>query len=67
MKRVKSRIYSATESDKKCIALFSAQDLDELFNILHKVTGYDISIEKHSDGALYVTVDGTVYSSESKM
>lgn len=67
MKRVKSRIYSTTESDKKCIALFSAQDLDELFSILHEVTGYNMSIKKRSDGALYVTVDGTVYSSESQM
>lgn len=67
MKRVKSRIYSTTELDKKRIAIFSTQDLDELLNILHEVTGYDMSVEKQSDGALYVTVDGIVYSSESKM
>ena len=29
MKRVKSRIYSTTELDKKRIAIFSTQDLDE--------------------------------------
>lgn len=63
MKRVKSRIYSTTELDKKRIAIFSTQDLDELLNILHEVTGYDMSVEKQSDGALYVTVDGIVYSS----
>ena len=62
MKRVKSRIYSTQELDKRKKAIFSTQDIEQILGILYDTTGHDMSFEKQEDGTLSVTIDGTVYS-----
>ena len=62
MKRVKSRIYSTQELDKRKKAIFSTQDIEQILGILYDMTGHDMSFEKQDDGTLSVTIDGTVYS-----
>ena len=62
MKRVKSRIYSTQELDKRKKAIFSTQDIELILEILYDMTGHNMSFEKQADGTLSVTIDGTVYS-----
>ena len=62
MKRVKSRIYSTQELDKRKKAIFSTQDIEQILGILYDMTGHDMSFEKQDDGTLSVTIDRTVYS-----
>ena len=62
MKRVKSRIYSAQELDRRKKAIFSTQDIELILEILYDMTGHNMSFEKQADGTLSVTIDGTVYS-----
>ena len=46
MKRVKSRIYSTQELDKRKKAIFSTQDIEQILGILYDMTGHDMSFEK---------------------
>ncbi len=57
MKRVKSRIYSTQELDKRKKAIFSTQDIEQILGILYDTTGHDMSFEKQEDGTLSVTID----------
>lgn len=40
MKRVKSRIYSTQELDKRKKAIFSTQDIEQILGILYDMTGH---------------------------
>ena len=65
MKRVKSRIYSTQELDKRKKAIFSTQDIEQILGILYDITGHDMKYEKQQYGALSVKIDGTVYSDDT--
>ena len=43
MKRVKSRIYSAQELDRRKKAIFSTQDIELILEILYDMTGHNMS------------------------